>query len=616
MATYSGIFDNNGYTLYLDVSESNVSTTNNTSVVNWTLRIVSTKSLTYGSWDLYGTSYSVKIDGSTVASGTKTYDFRTYQNLTIASGSKTITHNSDGSKSVSCSATFGNSSTPIGDASASGTFKLTTIARASQPSCITYPNTTENVGSIGSEIIIHMNRKSTSFTHTVKYTFGSLSGTIATGVTDNCLWTIPTTFYSQIPNSNSGTGTINVDTYNGSSLIGTKSVNFVCNVTDSDPTVGTFTYKDDNSTTTAITKDNQRIIRNNSNLLFTVGTASALNSATISKYEITFNGVTKSRTSAGDLDFGKINLSYNSNAILKVTDSRGNTDIKEIEVIIDDWILPTALIDLKRKNNYYSETYLKADATYSSLNGKNTINIQYQCKKVLDTSYSTLEDLEDNEEISIDLDNNFQWDIKVIVKDKIGNTSYNLVLERGMPVIYYDRMLSSVGVNTFPKNENSFEVAGDIILNDKKIDGSGGSGASGDTLPVGSIFEYDGDTVPDGYEEVADENVYSDKETICGTWFGKPLYRKLIKTTNSVINGHTEIPHGIKNIERIFVKEAYFHATGQVLSYQLPIVGYGGEFTSKAYIRIDETNIIFESVGGWGTAWEKVVELNYTKTTD
>ena len=129
MATYSGGFDNSGYTLYLDVTESNVSIANNTSVINWTLRIVSTKALTYGSWDWDGTPYSVKIDGVQVASGSKSYDFRNYQNLTVASGSKTITHNTDGSRSVSCSATFGNSSTPIGDATASGTFALSKIPR-------------------------------------------------------------------------------------------------------------------------------------------------------------------------------------------------------------------------------------------------------------------------------------------------------------------------------------------------------------------------------------------------------------------------------------------------------------------------------------------------------
>lgn len=452
MATYSGGFDNSGYTLYLDVSESNVSTTNNTSVVNWTLRIVSTKALTYGSWDGYGTPYSVKIDGSTVASGSKTYDFRNYQNLTVASGSKTITHNSDGSKTVPCSASFGDSSTPIGDASASGNFTLTKIPRASSVS--------GGSGNIGENTTINISRASSSFTHTLEYSFGSLTGTIATGVGTSYTWTIPTTFYAQIPNSNSGTGTITCKTYNGSTLIGTKTTSFTAKVTNSNPTVGSFTYKDNNAFTTNITENNQRIIRENSQLLFTVGTATAKNSASISKYEITFNERTLSRTSAGDLDFGIINLSSNATAILKVIDSRGNTATKNIEVIIDDWKLPTGLISLNRKNNFYSETLLKVDGTYSSLNGKNSMSIQYQYRKVTDKNFSELYDLEDNVETTVDLDNNYQWHLIVIVGDRIGETTYNLSLDRGIPLIFFDRLNENVGINCFPNGEFKLDVDG------------------------------------------------------------------------------------------------------------------------------------------------------------
>ena len=62
------------------------------------------------------------------------------------------------------------------------------------------------------------------------------------------------------------------------------------------PTVGSISYKDSNSETTEITENDQRIIRNNSNLLFTVGTATGNNYASISKYEIEFSGTKKSRT--------------------------------------------------------------------------------------------------------------------------------------------------------------------------------------------------------------------------------------------------------------------------------------------------------------------------------
>ena len=116
--------------------------------------------------------------------------------------------------------------------------------------------------------------------------------------------------------------------------------------------------------------------------------------------------------------------------------------------------MPTAITTLQRKNNFYSETYIKVDGSISYLNGKNAITIQCQYKKVDDSNYSSLLTLNDNIQKTLDLDNNYQWNIRVIVKDKLGSTTYNLVLDRGMPLIFFDKFLSSVGVNCFPSGRN------------------------------------------------------------------------------------------------------------------------------------------------------------------
>lgn len=457
--TITGSTNNSNWTWKMEVIENSTNISSNTSSITINSYLGRASSSSY-----FGGTATVSINcNGDARSSSKIFPYPTNVSgggwVLAQSETFTVQHNEDGSKTINVSSSMSTSDFTPSSSSASGSITLTTIPRASSVS--------GGSGNIGSSTTISIARASSSFTHTLEYTFGSLSGTIATGVGTSYDWTIPTTFYAQIPNANSGTGTITCKTYNGSTLIGTKTCSFTANVTNSSPIIGTFSYKDSNSVTTAITENNQRIIRNNSNLLFTIGSATTKNSATISKYEVTFNNVTKSRTSAGDLDFGTINLSSNATATLKVIDSRGNTATTQITVIIDDWVLPSGLISLNRKNNFYSETYLKVDGTYSSLNGKNSMSIQYQYKKVSDSSYSSLATLSDNVEETIDLDNNYQWNILVIISDNIGTTTYNLFLDRGMPIAFFDRKRTSVSINCFPTKDKSFEVESDVNINGK-----------------------------------------------------------------------------------------------------------------------------------------------------
>lgn len=462
MASISANGSKGHHKFTLNVTENSTSISDNTSYLSFSFKLSPIQ--TSWNWADWGTKiyYSININGSVYSGYIPNYDG--YSTVTLNSGSLSVGHNSDGTKAIDISFSVtdkANQRYTSGNASSSGSMTLTTIPRASSVS--------GGSGNIGGTTTINISRASSSFTHTLEYAFGSLTGTIATGVGTSYTWTIPTSFYSQIPSSNSGTGTITCKTYNGSTLIGTSTCSFNASVTNSNPTVGTFTYKDSNSVTTAISENNQRIIRNNSNLLFTIGTATPKNSSSISKYEITFNNITKSRTSAGDLDFGTINLSSNSTARLKVTDSRGNTATKDITIIIDDWVLPTALISLNRKNNFYSETYLKVDASYSSLNGKNSIGIQYQYKKLSDKNFSAFYNLDNNVQTTIDLDNNYQWNISVVITDRIGETTYNLVLDRGMPIILFDRIKNSVGINCFPNENKSLEINGQLLVSGNGI---------------------------------------------------------------------------------------------------------------------------------------------------
>lgn len=456
----NGSFNTNSYDgrhVQFSWNVASQSVANNNTTINWSISAVGGRSSWYKS-----NPTGVYINGNCVYyNGTRVQQYKG----TIASGSYTIGHNSEGNASFSASVSSAIYSASV-NCNGSGSWSLPQIARASQPSCITWPNTTENIGDIGSTITIHMNSHSSAFTHTVRYSFYDLNETIATGVKDNCRWTIPDSFYSKMPNLNSSWGTIYADTYNGSTKIGTKSVKFTCHVSNANPTINKIDYYDSNKKTTDITKDNQIIIRNNSKLEFKLTNLSALKYATLSKAEILLNGITKSATLSGSsvpsqvINFGIVNSSSNLTASISIIDSRGNRTSYSKDITIADWVQPSAIINCQRENNFYSTTHLTVDGSISSINDKNVIKIQYQYKKTTDTNYSTLNTIQDNTQTSFEIDNKFAWDIRVIVSDLIGSTTYNLFVDKGIPIVYFDRLLSSMGVNCFPKYDNSFEANG------------------------------------------------------------------------------------------------------------------------------------------------------------
>lgn len=78
----------------------------------------------------------------------------------------------------------------------------------------------------GAASTISLPRADSSYTHDVSYTFGSQSGTIATGAGVSTSWTPPHSLLTEIPNSATGTVDITVVTKQGTTVIGSKKVSF------------------------------------------------------------------------------------------------------------------------------------------------------------------------------------------------------------------------------------------------------------------------------------------------------------------------------------------------------------------------------------------------------
>ena len=237
----------------LSVTQNSQSIDNNTS--NVTVKV--NYSWTYGSFNRDSTTKYVKINGTK-------YSFNDADINTNAttSGSGTlytktlnIAHNSDGTGKIEVYA-YVDTDISSGVLTKSTTKTLTTIPRASTISATS--------AVVGSASTITISRKSSKFTHTLKYSFGSLSGTIVSKTTSTSYkWTLPTTFYAQIgASATSKSGTLTCETYSGTTLVGTKTATFTAKTSSATcaPTLSP-TVTDVNATTTALTGDANKLVK-------------------------------------------------------------------------------------------------------------------------------------------------------------------------------------------------------------------------------------------------------------------------------------------------------------------------------------------------------------------
>lgn len=461
----SGSFNTNGYEgRYLTFSWSlaSQSTETNSSVISWSLKGAGNAS---SSWYNAG-NFRVIINGTTVYSSSTR--IKLYNGTVVASGSFTIAHNQDGSKSFSASAQAGIYYVAV-NCTGSGSWSLPTINRYA--SIISVANFTDT----GDPSVNFSNPNN----NTLRFDLVANNTVIATRTVSN-----PTAPYKFIltdternnlrnatPNSNTLTVTYRVNTMSGSTVANTDSANATMTIVSANPTITGISYQDTNTTTTSITGNNQLIIQNNSTVRFNFSSLAALKGASLVSVAITINSVTVSISLSGstasntNVTFGVINSSSSLAARIVLTDSRGNTTTSSVNITMLAWSLPTAIITCSRRNNYYSDTDLNVNADYSSLNGNNTINIQYQTKQSDSSSWSSLVTIPDNVTTTINLDNTEAWDIRVKVTDRLGSTTYNLSIDRGIPIVYFDRLKRSVGFNCFPQNDNSVESEG-LILDD------------------------------------------------------------------------------------------------------------------------------------------------------
>lgn len=340
---------------------------------------------------------------------------------------------------------------------------------------------------IGSVATIFVDKKSDTFTHTVAYKIGDLSGYIladgsitdtATKITATTIpFTIPTSFYEQIP-TKEGTVTLTCITYNGNTQIGeAKTGTFKVNTVESDckPQI-TATLIDSNSTTVALTGDNKKIIKYKSTAKITP-TATAKNSATISK--ITVNNV---EVNGDYIAFANV---QSETFIVEVTDSRGYTNTLELKPTIVVYIPLSATAKFDRVSATSSEVKVKYSGNYyngsfGSVNNSLIINWAYKLKD--DTKWTTggiitptIKGNTFSGEVSLGktFDYKKAYDFILYVSDKLSAVSPQEPVKKGEPI--YDYGVDAEGNNYFwvngdvyAKGQNLADLINNKILEDNK----------------------------------------------------------------------------------------------------------------------------------------------------
>ena len=379
--SFSGSICSGHYVLRIDWSQAqNVSA--NTSTITAKIYLVNDWRLDIGA----RTANTISIGGT--SQGFTSPAVTTTGEHLLDTVTQTVTHESDGSKSISISAVFSFAATISGTyystISASANITLDSIPRASDVSMPT--------GTMGSSVAITITPASSSFTHTLTYTFGSLSGTISTKTTATTVnWTPALTMANQLPNATSGTGTLKCTTYSGNTAVGSKSITITLKVpTTVVPSLTSLTAARVNGT---VPSSWGIYVQTKSKATLTINGAAGSYGSTITGYSITGGGFSSTSSS---FTTGFLNTSGTITFTATVTDSRGRTSAaKTVSISVVAYSAPSFASYLSQRCNSSGTvmndgTYVRGlvDFTYSSCSSKNTITTATYYKKSSATSWT------------------------------------------------------------------------------------------------------------------------------------------------------------------------------------------------------------------------------------
>ena len=425
----------------------------------------------------YSCTASVTVDGQTLSWSGSPSMLSQNSSIMLIDRTVTIRHDNDGRKSFALSATFsgGGGWSPGTLTISRNSFTLSTIPRSSSVSV--------GAGTIGSVITININRHNSNFKHTVRYAWAGKSGTIASNVDTSTSWIIPPDFANDIPNSASGTGTIYVDTYSGSTKTGTQSTTFTASVpANIKPTFSGVTLSDLNGAAQNLIPSGNTFIQVISNIKVAFNGAKGVYGSSITGYRAEIVGKNQSTSSNGG-SLGIMNYHGTIKIRASVSDSRGRwSDTKEVSVTVLEYFVPALSFSIARTGSTSSTLTVTRNAKIAPLavsgSQKNTMTLTFKVARLgttnfqVDTgpatgSWTSISNLVNSQaNLAGNYLANQSWVIIGTLEDKFTRTEFMVNVATESVVFSYDR--SGVGVNKI-RERGALDVKGDIFANDQPV---------------------------------------------------------------------------------------------------------------------------------------------------
>ena len=471
MATYTGTAPSSLYAYFkLDMNVISQSEADNTSRIKYRLYLESR-----GGGSGYSQTKrptSLICNNQTVENTTTTYSFDRGGSSTLCSGTFTVKHWSDGTKSFAIKASAG---THRGTCSLSATMTLPTIARK-KPMSMSIVNSVADVVStanIGDEVTINITNID-GRTGSIRWETDNYSGYVGR-LASSTSFTINTSTFSDVFGSeSSGYVTFTASADDGTTA--SKTINLrVFEIKK--PSISYVSVREGNSQVKSVF-GSEYFYTNISDVSAYVS-AEAYNGASIEKYLATLDGYT-TYSNSSTIDIGSVTRAGERNITFEVVDSRNQRKSYGQNIRVKEYNPPSAECSVTRQGEGLNASVKVQHTISGGSTDNNTCNVTVDVRELPNGSFSTKYSANINiasTTQSVNLGSGYKefasYEVRVTATDKFRSYTALVTVPTQAVGISINPKNNCVGIGKFPDKltgNDNLEVKGDIFANRIKVD--------------------------------------------------------------------------------------------------------------------------------------------------